>query len=358
MRKLFVFNKESEIYFGELEIAFIRISSPDYKKRVDLNELTVSLLESEKIDIVIANDLPHDWISILRNMQIVCIVFGDAVSYYQKSDIVIDFRGTNSLRYLSGSTYSMNNKDFDISSLTSIVSKLSWDSEFFGFPIAFVSTRNLTYNLQLAVEKYVKRENIKLIQYLSNCHDDLSVRVAENHGYHFTDIRLRFSLNLKKYNLDLDQFDLPGRFGLANASHIQNLMQMTNMMYKDSRYFFDGNFELEKINKFYSDWIRKSVIGEFDHECYCYFENEMPLGFCTIRYEGNTSSIGLFGVDSNFLGRGIGNSLLKHVIEGQKKKGIDYINVVTQGRNYAAQKLYQSVGFRTFSTELWYHKWY
>tara|TARA_Y100000031_G_C7967214_1_gene268715 strand:- start:160 stop:300 length:141 start_codon:yes stop_codon:yes gene_type:complete len=31
--------------------------------------------------------------------------------------------------------------------------------------------------------------------------------------------------------------------------------------------------------------------------------------------------------------------------------------VVTQGRNYAAQRLYLNVGFLTKETELWYHKW-
>jgi hypothetical protein len=32
--------------------------------------------------------------------------------------------------------------------------------------------------------------------------------------------------------------------------------------------------------------------------------------------------------------------------------------VVTQGRNYAAQRLYQRNQFRTCEVQLWYHKWY
>ena len=45
------------------------------------------------------------------------------------------------------------------------------------------------------------------------------------------------------------------------------------------------------------------------------------------------------------------------VIEELYKDGITYIDVVTQGRNYSAQRLYQRCGFITQSTELWYHKW-
>jgi ribosomal protein S18 acetylase RimI-like enzyme len=37
--------------------------------------------------------------------------------------------------------------------------------------------------------------------------------------------------------------------------------------------------------------------------------------------------------------------------------GVQRVSVVTQGRNVAAQKLYQSCGFTTCSVQLWYHWW-
>ena len=48
---------------------------------------------------------------------------------------------------------------------------------------------------------------------------------------------------------------------------------------------------------------------------------------------------------------------MNYIINQSAAKGIKKIFVVTQGRNYMAQRLYQSAGFKTFSTELWYHKW-
>jgi hypothetical protein len=34
------------------------------------------------------------------------------------------------------------------------------------------------------------------------------------------------------------------------------------------------------------------------------------------------------------------------------------VNVVTQGRNSKAQRLYERCGFLTRSVQLWYHRWF
>ena len=358
MKKLVVFNHEINPYRTELEMAFNRISNEGSVERIALNELSISLLKREKIDVVIADNLPQEWVFILKGMHIVSLIFGDTVDYHHEADIVIDYKGTDSVKYFSGHLFSMSNADFDILEVVNVIYQMKWDSDFFGFPIAFVGSRYLSDNIQLLIENFVKKNKIKLVEYLCNCHDDLSVKVAEKNGYHFTDIRITFTLSLKNHGEVFDQAILPGKFGLAKVEHIESLCAMTNLMYRDSRYFYDGNFDLRKINSFYSEWIQKAVIGNFDHECYCYFEDEKPLGFCTIRYNQNKSvSIGLFGVGSSYVGKGIGKALLRYVIHELKLKGLNNVNVVTQGRNYSAQNLYQSAGFRTFTTELWYHKW-
>jgi ribosomal protein S18 acetylase RimI-like enzyme len=71
----------------------------------------------------------------------------------------------------------------------------------------------------------------------------------------------------------------------------------------------------------------------------------------------NTAKIGVFGISQDYQGKGLGKVLLNNVLKAAKDEGAQSINVVTQGRNYYAQRLYQSVGFRTHGNELWYHKW-
>ena len=57
------------------------------------------------------------------------------------------------------------------------------------------------------------------------------------------------------------------------------------------------------------------------------------------------------------MNKNIGSLMLQNTIFYLKKEKIKNIEVVTQGRNIVAQKLYQKNGFKTKKTELWYHKW-
>jgi GNAT superfamily N-acetyltransferase len=356
LKKLFVFNNNLSKFQSQLQLAYNQLIVTQDVKKITLDQLSIQLLKEAEIDVVIADTLPIDWIYILRGMRIVSLVLGDTEKYHQEADIVIDYLGSDSVKYFSGPLFSMENKNFDITEVSDIIYKMNWDSDFFGFPIAFIGSRYLTENIQFLVDKFTKENKIKLIEYLCNCHDDVSVKIAEKNGYHFTDIRITFTKKIEK-SFVCNKLDDGLMFNIAKPEHIYDLKFLTNSMYKDSRYYYDGNFSFDKINTFYSEWIEKAVNGQFDHECYCLFYANKPFAFCTLRYSGKNSTIGLFGVSSNYAGKGYGKILLSCVLNLLKEKGFDSVQVVTQGRNYNAQRLYQSVGFRTFKTELWYHKW-
>jgi len=144
----------------------------------------------------------------------------------------------------------------------------------------------------------------------------------------------------------------------AVESDIESLIECGRDIYSSSRYYYDMNFDNKKLEDFYSGWIRKGVLGLFDDFCYALYNDDSPIGFCSIKLnKGYSASIGILGVSKNYSGQGMGKYMLNKVIEELYKDGITYIDVVTQGRNYSAQRLYQRCGFITQSTELWYHKW-
>lgn len=356
MKKLIVCNNLDDKYVNQIFYAHNRLRKIGKIEKILLNELTVDYLIDNKIKIVIANQLPLDWVYTLKGMKIVSLVLGKDYLYNNKADIAIDFLGSDSIKHFSGKFYSLENTAFNFEEVSGIIRLLDWDSFFFGFPISLVGSKYLTENIQLLIEDFAKSNQLKLIQYLCNCHDDISVKVAEENRYHFTDIRLTFQY---KFPAVLKTFINDTSCRLANESHIVDLISMTEDLYKDSRYFYDGNFDLTKINHFYSEWLIKAIKGTFDHECYAWFIKEKPVAFCTVRYSSdNQANVGLFGVHKDYSGKGYGKKLLLSVIEILAKKRVMNLEVVTQGRNYAAQRLYQSVGFKTKETELWYHKWY
>jgi ribosomal protein S18 acetylase RimI-like enzyme len=82
-----------------------------------------------------------------------------------------------------------------------------------------------------------------------------------------------------------------------------------------------------------------------------------PSGYITGRVEddGASLSIGLFGVAAQARGRGSGSTLVSALLRAPR--GARHVDVVMQGRNVPAQRLYQAAGFRTAKTEVWFHRW-
>ena len=289
-------------------------------------------------------------------MNIVTITIDKLEKYNEYSDIVIDFLSPDDKKYFTGRNYSIRrNGDLEIDEIVNLIIKLEWDSNFFGFNVSFLSCMHLTDNIMLQIKKFIVKEKIRLVEYLCNCHDRRSVVVAEKNDFHFTDMRLTYKRKLEgKEEVSLDDWI----FAKATGKDTPKLREMSKDIYRDSRYFFDGNFDVAKINEFYQSWVEKGVHGQYDDECWCLYDDVLPIAFCTVRYaKPESATIGLFGVDKRYQRKRLGKKLLYSVFNMLFDRGVHRIFVVTQGRNYAAQNLYQSVGFRTESTQLWYHKW-
>lgn len=325
-------------------------------KVLDQKELSTDYLLDSGVEVVISNPLPEYWYNRLRQLNIVSLTIGPLSENHRFCDVVVDCVSSANNKYFSGPEFSVRENAFDVVEIANLITKLEFDSQFFGFPVAYITSKYLTRSIVYRVNQFIQQNKIKLVEYLCNCHDDTSVRIAEESGFHFTDIR--FSLFIKP-DVDPDT-NLPAGicFGKAQEKDIPRLREMGEGIYRESRYYFDGRFDEQKINEFYQNWIEKGVRGTFDDCCYSLFERDKPIGFCTMRLApGHAARIGVFGMSKDWQGRGLGRLLLNNVIKSAREQGAKTIHVVTQGRNYYAQRLYQSAGFRTYGNELWYHKW-
>lgn len=357
MKKLFIFQAGKDKDYRQELVCASKKCKNDSSQAV-IGKINTDYLVKNSIEVLISNGLPKEWYFILKGLNIVTITIGEMEKYYDFADIVIDYKNKNNYRYFTGSDYSLRvNPGMEFEEIADLITKMDWDSDFWGFPVAYLSSKYLTENIMHRIEKAIKKERFQLIEYLCNCHDNRSVEIAEKNDFHFTDIRLSFE---KKIDQECE-YTLPEEitFSKAKQKDIPMLKKISGDLYQDSRYFFDKNFARDKVQKFYQLWIKRAVLGQYDDFCYCLYENGVPLGFCSIKYNlpSKSASIGLFGLSRQYHGRGLGKALLFMVSNELRKKGILKIEVVTQGRNYAAQRLYQKAGFLTKATELWYHKW-
>lgn len=242
--------------------------------------------------------------------------------------------------------------------LKETVKRLEWDTNFFGMNIATLCPFKINEKIARYALNYCKKNKIKCLYYLSDCHDPESVRVAEKYGFHFVDIRLTSDIKLQKY---VPKKTDPTK-GLIirdpNKTDANELKKIARKSYTHSRYYFDRHFPTYLCEKFYSTWVEKYCKNE--GKCLVAEYRGRPVGYitCDIENEGTNGRIILVGVHNEFTGKGIGTTLVHSALKWFKKEGVSKVEVVTQGRNYGAQRLYQKCGFRTSKTQLWYHKWF
>jgi len=240
----------------------------------------------------------------------------------------------------------------------SYITLLDWDTEFFGFPVAQIVTDRLDQNNLDEALRFCREHQVKLLQFKCDAHHRPSVLLAEANSFHMADIRITFGKRLKA--ADREPF-LPDdiSFRIGEEKDISVLKEIVTDLYTHSRYYVDSNFPREDVHIFYGNWIEKSVRGDFDDCVWLLAKADLPVGCCSISYESEVAaSIGLFAVDEEFSGQGLGALLLGKVFQQLISQGVKTLSVATQGRNYLAQRLYQRVGFQTEKFEIYYHCWF
>jgi dTDP-4-amino-4,6-dideoxy-D-galactose acyltransferase len=356
MKKLFVPSHPME-YQEELLEAYKR--SPETKMIGNSNDLNTKYILDNNIDVVICNELSPDQYNLLKGLEVPIISIGSVQKLKSFSDIVIDYKASDDKRYFTGTAGKIvSNFDLRIDKIVNLIEKLDWDSNFFGFNVGYLTCMHLTENIMKRVNTFIKKENIRLVEYLCNCHNAESVKLAEDFGFNFVDVRLVFRKQINKIVYSTSNSPDSIKIKIATIDDLKDLIPIARESYVDSRYFFDKHFPDERCQQFYEDWLKKSIVGEFDDLVFAAFDKEKAIGFISVKKQDQTTGkIGLVGVHENYQGKGIGKMLINQVFQWTQDNHLQQLDVVTQGRNYSAQRLYQKMGFTTKLVQLWYHKW-
>jgi dTDP-4-amino-4,6-dideoxy-D-galactose acyltransferase len=126
----------------------------------------------------------------------------------------------------------------------------------------------------------------------------------------------------------------------------------------DSRFYADGRFPKDGCDRLFRTWIERSCTDHSFAQAVFVPEVEgKPAGYITLGVKNGIGDIGLIAVEQCYRGQGIGNALLFRSLEWFRNQGVRKVEVVTQGRNINALRMYEKAGFRLESMRLWFHWW-
>lgn len=236
---------------------------------------------------------------------------------------------------------------------------LAWDTEFFGRPIARITGNRLDHLLAERVERWCAAQQIECLYFLADSDDPLTVQAAEDHGYRLMDVRITLRHRLAAGAAASEITEEPIQVRNARDSDVPFLETIARMSYHNTRYYADPCFPDATCDELYATWIRRSCEG-YANRVIVAEADSVPIGYISCHLSSDTmqGNIGLVGVSAEQQGRGVGLLLVNCALDWFGERGVQVVDVVTQGRNIAAQRLYQRSGFVTHAVQLWYHRWF
>lgn len=243
----------------------------------------------------------------------------------------------------------------DIAMPDPICKCLDWDTQFFGVRIGQLVPKVIGAATMDTALDWCRREVIRCLYFQCDPADDESVRLAERNGFHLVDVRVVFGKEIGPAESPADACGVPVR--RWRERDLPALDPVAAESYRDTRFWYDRNFPRDRVTALYREWLNRSCHGFADEVLVAEVDGRAG-GFITCHLDtGSKGRVGLVGVSADLRGKGVGKALLAAATEYFAAARTSRVEVATQARNLAAQRLYQRSGFVTSSVGLWYHLW-
>jgi len=230
---------------------------------------------------------------------------------------------------------------------------LAWDSDFFGVRVARVHPGRLTPATASAVMGWCEAHAIDLLYFLADADDPLTIGLAEDYGFRLVDLRVTLDRPLD----GAQALRAPDAVRPVRPADLPALQAIARTGFAQSRFYADPRIPDERAAALYETWVTQRAQDPAAHVLVAEMEGQ-AAGFITCLRSGAQGTIDLFAVGEGARGRGLGQALVSAALDWFAGQGAAGVSVVTQGRNLAAQRLYQRCGFVTCAMQLWYHRWF
>jgi RimJ/RimL family protein N-acetyltransferase len=236
--------------------------------------------------------------------------------------------------------------------------ELPWDTAFFHRRTARVIPSRLTEDTLAAVLRWSAEHSVQWLHFLADCDHAETVWLATRAGFDFTDTRLTLRLEgparVAAPALPAGVIVRP-----SERRDVPELKSIAASAHTHSRFFYDRCLPAADARRLFETWIERSCLHEIaDHVVVAEHDGRV-VGYVTARiHPDGGGRIGLVGVDEQARGHGLGLAMAQTMLLWLEAQGCPVIDVVTQGRNIAARRIYERCGFMSYSVQLWYHRWF
>lgn len=232
---------------------------------------------------------------------------------------------------------------------------LDWDSRFFGFTIGAFRGPRADTDAVRELKAWCARHGVRCVYLMCDPNDNATVVTAESHGLHLTDFRMTFH---RRIAAGLPEPPGPHAVRPMTAADLPRMAALAGASHRSTRFYYDGRFPTARCDEMYRVWLERSFRADSD-EVLVVERDGAAAGYVTCEGgAGGHGKIGLFAVAEQLRGAGCGRALIEHALRWFAGRGIPEVTVVTQGRNVAAQRIYERCGFQVQSVALCYHYWH
>ena len=241
-----------------------------------------------------------------------------------------------------------------------MINYLTWDSDFFGFPIGKITVKKLHADNIIPLLTHAEHERFRCLYFEANPDDAITIAIAESHGFHLVDVRTVLEHPFDDRPAPVPLYPIPDNLMITSPhpNDMSRLKEISAQTGYTSRFAFDKNFGKIASERLYQAWIENATKGYADKIfiARCGKDGE-AIGLMTCTLQSDIANIQLAGVSLDYRKRSVGTALVQTALDWAKSEKCAKMHVVTQGRNVPAQRLYQQMGFFTKSVSLFYHKW-
>jgi dTDP-4-amino-4,6-dideoxy-D-galactose acyltransferase len=231
--------------------------------------------------------------------------------------------------------------------------KLDWDSSFFGILTGMITCNDRQEEVLAETLHSMKEQGFRLVYFPAAFRIE-NERILDQYNGILADEKVTFVKVFGENVLPEPDSHIISYEGPEVSIDLLTLAWESGIY---SRFKVDPHFKNDEYKHLYKKWIERSVSREIAKDVLVYMDGSVIGGMITLGEKNNRGDIGLVAVAESSRGKGIGKKLMAGAENVFKKMGYTQVQVVTQGINTPAMKLYENSGYTIDERLFYYHFW-